>query len=254
MNKSAFGVLVIFKAFSVLPDEVSLADLTKAVKMPKVKVFRSLKTLQHAGFIEQNETNKCYRLAPEILSLSSKYLSGQNLISSSRIVLERLSDELNVDITLAVPDLNAGEIIFVDKIESSSRIYFYCGTGKRLPLHVGAAAKAILAYLPDPYFEKYLQATSLIKITDFTVNSVDMLREIRTEIIAKGYSVSDQEVDEGVSAVGACVFGLSGAPVAGLAVANLTSKMDAVMTKKIGLKLSDAAQKISVRLGALRRG
>jgi len=249
VNKSAYDVLSVLKTFASLPDEASLSDITTSVGLSKVKVCRALKTLVLAGFAEQNEETRKYRLHYALLDLSSKLLSSRNMNVAGRKILEELSDAVKEDITVAVPDKDAGQIVFVDRIRGASRISFFCDVGKRLPLHVGAAAKAILAYLPEAEFEDYLAHFQPVKISPFTIVSPEELRKQRRSIRKSGFSISNQEVDEGVSAVGACILDIQGMPSAGIAVTSLTVKMDQQKIDALGRKLTKAVRDISFRLG-----
>ena len=249
VNKSAYDVLSVLKVFTSLPDEASLSEITTTVGLSKVKVYRALKTLVLAGFAEQNEKTRKYRLHYALLDLSSKLLNSRNMNVAGRKILEELSDDVKEDITVAVPDRDAGQIVFIDRIRGDSRISFFCDVGKRLPLHVGAAAKAIFAFLPEPEFEDYLAHFQPVKISPFTIVSPNELRKQRRCIRKSGYSVSNQEVDEGVSAVGACILDIQGMPSAGIAVTSLTVKMDQQKIDALGRKLTKAVRDISFRLG-----
>ena len=99
VNKSAYDVLSVLKAFASLPDEASLSEITTSVGLSKVKVCRALKTLVHAGFAEQNEETRKYRLHYALLDLSSKLLSSRNMNVAGRKILEELSDAVKEDIT-----------------------------------------------------------------------------------------------------------------------------------------------------------
>jgi DNA-binding IclR family transcriptional regulator len=137
------------------------------------------------------------------------------------------------------------EIVFVDRLYGGSRFTFYCDVGKKLPLHVGAAAKAVLSYLPEEQFEAYLSSFSPVKTSRFTIVSRQELRKERDRIRTIGYSVSNQEVDEGVSAVGACILDSNGFPAAGVAVTSLSVRMTKSKIMKLGTMLSRAAHGIS---------
>jgi len=141
------------------------------------------------------------------------------------------------------------EIIFIDRLYGGSRFTFFFDVGKKLPLHIGAAARAVLSYLPQEQFETYLSSFSPVKMSRFTIVSRQELRKERDRIRTTGYSVSNQEVDEGVSAVGTCILDSKGFPAAGVAVTSLSVKMTQSKIVKLGTKLSSAAREISSYFG-----
>lgn len=247
--KSALTVLSVLRAFSELPSEASLAEISQAVDIPKMKAHRALQTLAASGFIFQNPTTKKYRLHYSVLALARKFQSGQTVHTIAHDTLQSLALEVGEDITVAMIDDNQREAVFVDRLYGGARISFFCDVGRRLPLHVGAAAKALLAYLPEEQFERYLAEFTPVEVSPYTITSVDKIREDRASILKKGYSYSNQEVDTGVSAVGACVLDAQGRPAAAMAIGTLHVKMTARRISELGKLLKKTASEISANLG-----
>jgi DNA-binding IclR family transcriptional regulator len=247
--RSAAIVLRVLRAFGNLPHESTLAEVVREVGLPKMKAFRALNTLVDAGFLDRNPNSRKYRLHSNVLALANKLLNSQNVRTMSHDRLQHLAIEIGEDITVAVPAENLKEIIFIDRLYGGSRFTFYCDVGKKLPLHIGAAAKAVLSYLPQEQFETYLSSFSPVKMSRFTIVSHQELRKERDRIRTIGYSVSNQEVDEGVSAVGTCILDSNGFPAAGVAVTSLSVKMTQSKIVKLGTKLSKAAREISSYFG-----
>jgi IclR family acetate operon transcriptional repressor len=248
--KSAQDVLSVLAAFIHLPLEASLRDISVRVGLPKPKTYRALSTLVESGFVEQDPASRKYRLHYKILDLADALLSNQEVRTVARPVLEALANGVGEGITLAVPAGN--EVVFVDRIHGGSHIRFFCDVGKRLPLHVGAAAKAILSFFPPADFQTYLDSFPAAELTPYTITTPDRLRREIADIRKKGYSFSNQEVDEGISAVGAAILDRWGAPVAGIAIASLSIKMNPARVKVLGEKLGQAVQEISMAMGYRR--
>lgn len=243
--KSAQAVFTVLKVFAQLPFEAGLSEVVQAVCLPKMKVHRALHTLVEAGFLFQNPKSKKFRLHHSILTLARKFQSEHSIRMVSHDVLQELALEIGEDITVAVLDDNRKEIVFVNRLSGGARISFFCDVGKRLPLHVGAAAKAILAHLPEDEFESYLMSFEPVKISPFTISTIGAIRKERKSILEKGYSFSNQEVDEGVSALGACILGANGYPAAGVAIAFLSVKWTDRKIEKIGARLKETLSTFS---------
>ena len=247
--KSAQTVLLVLKAFGNLPEEVSLAEVVEVTRLPKMKAFRALTTLTNTNFLVQNEISRKYRLHHSLLDLSSKILNQQGLRELVHDRLQQLANDIGEDITFAVPSADFKEIVFIDRLRGGARISFFCDVGKHIPLHVGSAGKAIMAHLTDEKFESYLSNFQPVKISPFTIIDKETLRRQRREILQRGYSVSDQEVDEGVSAVGVCVLDAEGNPIGAAAIASLTMKMTNLRMAQLGSRLKEAVSKISAEMG-----
>ncbi|MBU1156407.1 MAG: IclR family transcriptional regulator [Proteobacteria bacterium] len=247
--KSAQTVLTVLGAFADLPYEASLAEIAQAVGIPKMKAHRALHTLVASGFLFQNPKTKKFRLHYSVLALARKFQSGQTVHTIAHDVLQGLALEVGEDITVAVMDQNQREVVFVDRLYGGSRISFFCDVGRRLPLHVGAAAKALLAYLPEEQFEDYLADFTPVEVSPHTIVSIEKVRQERRSILEKGYSFSNQEVDTGVSAVGACVLDADGHPAASMAIGTLHVNMTSRKIAEWGNLLKKTALEISANLG-----
>ncbi|MCF8033186.1 MAG: IclR family transcriptional regulator [Desulfarculaceae bacterium] len=247
--KSAQTVLTVLEAFSSLPHEASLAEIAQHVGIPKMKAYRAVHTLVASGFLSQDPKTKKFRLHYSVLALARKFQSGQTVHTIAHDVLQGLALEVGEDITVAVMDQNQKEVVFVDRLSGGSRISFFCDVGRRLPLHVGAAAKAILAHLPEGRFESYLAEFTPVEVSPHTIMSVEEVRQDRRNILDKGYSYSNQEVDTGVSAVGACVLDANGFPAAAMAIGTLHVNMTPAKIVELGNLLNKTASEISAHLG-----
>ena len=247
--KSAQTVLMVLRAFAELPFESSLTQIAQAVDIPKMKAHRALQTLVDTSFIIQDPKSKKYRLHYSVLALARKFQGGQTVHTIAHDILQDLALEIAEDITVAVLDDSHQEIIFVDRLSGGSRISFFCDVGRRLPLHVGAAAKAMLAHLPQEEFDRYLADFTPVEVSPHTLVSARQIRQERADILARGYSFSNQEVDMGVSAVGACVLGAAGYPAASVAIAMLHVKWTDQKIRELGQRLKETAGEISANLG-----
>ncbi|MCB2227831.1 MAG: IclR family transcriptional regulator [Desulfarculaceae bacterium] len=247
--KSAQTVLTVLRAFADLPYEASLAEVAQHTGLPKMKAHRALQTLAASGFIFQSPKTKKYRLHYSVLGLSRKFQSGQTVHTIAHDILQDLAVQVGEDVTVAVMDDNQREVVFVDRLSGGARISFFCDVGRRLPLHVGAAAKALLAHLPEEHFERYLEGFTPVEVSPYTITSVEKIRQDRERVLAKGYSYSNQEVDAGVSAVGACVLDANDYPAAAMAIGTLHVNMTARRISELGKLLKKTADEISANLG-----
>ncbi|MCB2185023.1 MAG: IclR family transcriptional regulator [Deltaproteobacteria bacterium] len=247
--KSAQTVLMVLGAFAELPYESSLAEITQAVGLPKMKAHRALKTLLCSGFLVQNPQTKKFRLHYSVLALARKFQSGQAVHAVAHDILSGLARQVREDITVAVLGENQREAVFVDRLYGGARITFFCDVGRRLPLHVGAAAKALLAHLPAEEFERYLQDFTPVQISPCTLVSEEKIRQDRETTRQRGYSYSNQEVDTGVSAVGACILDAAGYPAAAMAIGSLHVNLTPARIDELGRLLHQTAGEISANLG-----
>jgi len=144
--------------------------------------------------------------------------------------------------------ISGGVGVCVERIGSPSPVAFHLEIGRSLPLHAGAAAKVLLAYLPERVRERILQQP-LARFTPATVTDPDRLRRQCAQIRRRGYAFTDQEADIGVRGVAAPIFGVSGGVVASLCIAGPVERFPDAVVEERGALVVGYASKISQQLG-----
>jgi DNA-binding IclR family transcriptional regulator len=140
------------------------------------------------------------------------------LVAVAQPFLERLGKVSGETINLGVTSNG-----MVEQIAQVDSTYLIGGTnwvGLSVPLHCSALGKVLLAYgaAPPP-------AGPLERRTDKTITSEAALRAELAGVRARGYAVTDEELEPGLIAVAAPVRGFDGGVVAALSVSAPASRM-----------------------------
>ena len=117
--------------------------------------------------------------------------------------------------------------------------------GSHRPLGVGAGALAMLAGLPDREVVQIVSAVSE-RLKAFPAYAPGILPRLIAETRARGYSLSDGQIAEGVRGIGIAVLGRNGLPCAALSVAATSTRMS-------GNALNQAAAALTTQKHALER-
>ena len=129
-----------------------------------------------------------------------------------RAVRERFREAVG----LAVLDEAAAVGVIVSAVQETGRFGFALCAGHRFPLHTGAPAKAMLAFLPQERLKPLLARMTFPRFTRTTITSrrafVNELERIR----ACGYALDRAEEVEGCHCLAVPVFDAAGLPVAGV--------------------------------------
>lgn len=216
---SALKVLEALRYLCESDGPVSLVDLRRHLGVSEPTAYRVLQTLIHTGHVRHAWNDRGYEPTLEVARLGGLVTSRDHVIASMRAQFGPLNRRFEEPVMVGVPD--GDHILFVEKLAGPRDPNFYCDIGKRLPLHVGAAARSILAQTSEDYFERYL-AHGLGKRTPATRNSAERLRQDRDFIRTHGYAWSVDEVDEGISAVGVPITNGLGQVLAAAAIANVS--------------------------------
>lgn len=216
---SALRTLQVLNAFATAPHRYSLAELTAVSGLEKNQLYRSLKTLEAAGFLRSDDENR-FALTGVITRLSAAVVQGRHgsLTEVAAPHLDRLAEESGESVHLAV--LNGDRVVYLDRRDSQHNVRLASvAVGAALPLHAGAVPKAILAFLPEAQQERVLSDLGhLPRYTETTIFDPERLRAELARVRALGYAVSDGDYDAAARGVGAPVFDATGAVVGGISV------------------------------------
>jgi IclR family transcriptional regulator, pca regulon regulatory protein len=158
-----------------------------------------------------------FRLQPAVLTLGYAYISGQQLPQVARPHMEMVAEVLQGSCSLAV--LEGPDVIFVARVKSRGYLATTLLVGSRLPAHITAMGRVLLADLPDLRIAGYLKKARLESFTDRTLVDRGKIKAAILEARRTGYALVDQELEIGVRALAVPVRDRSGAVLAGLNVA-----------------------------------
>lgn len=246
---SALRTLDLLKAFAQKPNRFSLAELSQVTSIEKNQLYRSVKTLEVAGFLELGADGR-YRLT-ELLHLLSSHAATPRTRSLSLIAAEhmdQLASQTEESVNLFV--LHGDFAVCVDRRDSTHMVRLASVLGVTVPLHAGAVPKAMLAFLPEARQERILAGLAdLPAYTDRTVLSAESLRRELAEIRERGYSVSDEDYDSSARGVGAPIFDDMGNVVAGISVGGPSFRVGRETLSVFGALVTQQAREITLRLG-----
>lgn len=240
---SAVKVLDALRILGEAGESVGLAELKDRLQVSEATAYRVMQTLITTGFAQQAKTGTGYEPTLELVRLGDLVTRRDHLVDAIRDLFKPVNQLFQEPITVAIPD--GDHILFVKKLAGPRDPNFTCDVGVRLPMHVGAAARCILAHSSDEFFESYLDRH--IQAPESSVSRAQV-RADRDFIREKGYSISLDEVDVGISAVGVPILNATGGVLAGVAVANVTARWSADDLSLRAAEMRTAAAAASARL------
>lgn len=241
---------VIEKMMSVLeyleehPDGVALSELVRSLNIPKTTAYRIVNTLQLYHVIKSDDGH--YALGPRLVGLANSVKNNSDIVSVSRPIMERVANNLHEMCKLSVRVQDLAVVLAV--AQSPRGFYISTEIGHCFPLHVGAASKVLMAYMPEPEFERVLEK-GLQAYTSETIVDPSILRQTLKEIRDQGWAQDQGEYLERVRAIAAPVYDASKKVVAALSVA-FFAESNEDRHEEIRRVTIDAARSISGALGA----
>src|ERR671937_359441 len=161
-------------------------------------------------------------------------------------ILEHLAERTRETVNLAVLD---GEgVLNVDQVAGTRAAVSVSWLGRRTPVHSTSNGKILLAFAPEVERERLL-ATRLERTTARTIVERAELRAELDEVRARGWAKTVEELEEGLNAVAAPVFGNGADVVAAVSVAGPAFRLRPGALPRTARLAVEAADEISRRMG-----
>ncbi|WP_172620748.1 IclR family transcriptional regulator [Rubrobacter xylanophilus] len=231
--------------------KATLHDLARRSGLPKPSAFRMLRTLENAGLVERLPDTDLYRLGVRCLILGQAYLEQTDLRAEARPILERLREEFDETVHLAVLD---GElrVVYLDKLETAHAVGLMMSrVGRTVPSYCTGIGKALLANQTGDPVSCLEENGMLLRYTPNTICDPHALRKELKSVRERGYALDLEEHEPGVRCVASPVFGPDGSVVAGISIAGPANRLPKKLLQgKLAEATMRAAREISYRMGA----
>ena len=204
--------------------DLTLRDLSVAVRAPKSTTLNILRTLTSRNVFEFDPVTKRYRPGAMLMALANRETTKPELRSLVRPQLEDLAQRTGESVFLSV--LDGYEITYIDKIDSQQPIRYIARVGTRRPLHCTSVGKLSLAMMEDKFLEDFLAKFELTRHTPKTITDAAKLRSHLARIRRQGISVSAGEFIPDLMGIAAPIFGANGRFIAALNVAGPLFRME----------------------------
>ena len=193
----------------------SPSQISELVGIPRSTVYRLVDGLAALGLVEQ--------LPSANVALTERWLhladaaSHRTEWSHAEQVLDGLHANTQLTTYLSVP--HGCEVVCLEWRPGPALNLLMMRPGRSLPLHAGAAGRVILAY-GEVSVAAYLQDEP-VRFNERTLTSADALEQDVAQTRARGYVLSDEDVTEGIGAIGVPIFDSAGTAVGSLSIGGL---------------------------------
>lgn len=233
--------LAVIRAFGPDRERLSLSEVARATGLTRAATRRFLLTLVKLGYVRND--GREFSLRPRVLELGYAYLSGLALPEIAAPHLEELVARVRESSSISV--LDGQHIVYVARVPTKRIMTVAISVGTRFPAYAASMGRVLLAGMTDEELDRYLAETDLEAFTSRTVTDPGRLREIVREVGRLGYSIVDQELEEGLRAIAAPIHGSGGAVTAAINLAVHASRVSmAAMRSELLPALLETARRI----------
>ena len=221
-------------------------SIARELGLPRSTTYHLLAVLRDAGFVTHLEEERRYGLGVAAFELGSAYQRQAPLQRIARPLLGRLVDQTTHNAHLAV--LHGRDVLYVIEERAPGRPPLVTDVGVRLPAHLTASGRAIMAALPENQVRAlYPDKSAFVDRHGRGPQSLRALRAVLSEARARGYATEDGEITPGFASVAVAVLDHNGIPLGGIAT-TFDSHEDVDLPELVAA-VSATATTVSRRLG-----
>ncbi|MCL6092090.1 MAG: IclR family transcriptional regulator [Actinobacteria bacterium] len=229
--------------------DASAPELAQRLGEPRPTVYRLVQDLVSLGYLEQGARRGTYRLGMELFRLGSLVGLRLDVRESAAPVMNALHAATEETVYLVVR--RHREAVCIDRVEGLHIRSMALHLGGSLPLHLGAAPRALLAYQTRDYWDEYLSEAPFEAMTPRSPTSKAGIVALLEEVRNLGYSVSDEDVTLGIASVGAPIFDHTGSVHAALSVGGLRAAVLGDGGQRAAKLVMEGAAQVSRKMGYL---
>lgn len=191
--------------------------IATALGIPRSTAYHLLATLQEHQFVVHLPEDRRWGLGIAAFELAGGYSRQEPLARLGRPVLADLADRTGESAHLAV--MHGRDVLYIVEERAPRRPALVTDVGVRLPAHLTATGRAMLAALPREQVRAlFPDAAAFADRTGRGPQRPGELRELLRAVRMRGFAEEDGEVTLGLRSVGVVVRDHTGWPAAAIAL------------------------------------
>ncbi|EKN67296.1 IclR family transcriptional regulator [Schinkia azotoformans] len=244
-RSSLRNALQLLNLFTMDEPELSLSQIADKLQVGISTAHRLTYTLIVEGFLTKDSQSKKFRLGASILGMGNTIITQNQLCRISIPVLENLA--INTGESAHIAILKDYQAIYLIRMDSKHPVHLLSHAGKQNPIHCTSSGQVILAFQSETMIEQVI-ACGLQQYTANTITTADKFKQLLLKIQSQGYSISEEELHEGVSSIAVPVKDISGHVIASISIAGPISRINQDTLPRLVKIVKQAADKVSEQL------
>jgi len=250
--ESPKGLRLVEKAVEVLDrlaehGELTIAQLAEHTGEPRSSLYRLLGSLERLKLVERASARGYFRLGTHLLKWGAATQARLNVRDRALPVMENIRSQTGLTVFLLIRRGWSG--VCVERLEGLRVASLALVLGASLPLHVGAAPRALLAFEPEEFWREYAEHAEFTPLTPRTPTSPTELYQLLSAERVAGYIISDGDVTPGIAALGAPIRGHKNSIDAALSVSGLREEVLGADADHVRSLVIEGAAEISRAMG-----
>jgi DNA-binding IclR family transcriptional regulator len=246
---AAAQALAVLRYLGTQAQPSAAAAISRDLGLPRSTTYHLLDTLVRSGFVVHVAEERRYALGVAVYELASGYGRQTSLQRLARVPLAALVDHVGQNAHLAI--MHGRDVIYVIEERATGRPALITDVGVRLPAHLTASGRAMLAGMPKAQVRAlYAEPGSFVLRNDRGPRSLSALRQLLAEARRQGFASEDGEVTPEFASVAVAATDRAGYPVASVAVTFPSAEADVRERERLAVQAAKTAAELSRRLGS----
>jgi IclR family KDG regulon transcriptional repressor len=228
-----------------------LTELTDRTSMSPSTAFNTLAALQTHGLVQKDERYKTYRLGIKVFELGRAYIEQVSLIPAFNEIAHELVRQCWETVKLVVRDER--DVIYLARVEGEHSLRLVAREGTRMPAHVTAVGKVLLAQLDDAAVQVLYRGYDFPRRTPHTIESFDELLQQVAAARSQGYAYDNEESSIGVYCVAAPIRDQTNEVIAAMSIGVPDNRLAPGRMDELRAMIVQSAARLSRMLGWIER-
>lgn len=197
---AATQALRVLRFLSQRSTPVPAARIAGELGLPRSSTYHLLAAMAAESFVVHYPEDRSWGVGVAAWEVGQGYTRADPLTRLARLPIARLVDSLGLSAHLAV--LHGSDVVYLVEERARGTARLVTDVGVRMPAHLTASGRAILAGLPRAQIRAlYPEEAVLVRRTEAGPRTLADLRAILARTRHNGYADEDSEVTEGFASV-----------------------------------------------------
>lgn len=175
---------------------VRASTISRDLLLPRSSAYHLLRVMQDEGFVVHSPEHQGYALGTLVAEIGSSVLASNTLARLAGPVLERLVSETKLPVVAHLGVLQHADVVYASKIAAARAPAVVTSIGMRLPAHLTATGRAMLAALPAAQFAAiYSPGMQLARRTTSGPATLAELEALVAETRNRGWAAEDGDIN-----------------------------------------------------------
>lgn len=237
----------ILRLLASSPTPLGASTIARSLQIPRASTYRVLTALADEGFVAHYPEEQRYGLGIVAFEIGSAYLRQAPLERLARPILLDLVQRVHETSHFGV--LHGADVMYLVKEQPQRSVPTVIDVGVRLPAHLTASGRAILAELPAAQVRAlFPNANAFTQRTGRGPTSLRELRDLLRVEQAQGFAFEDGMISAGLASIAHAVHDHAGRPIGSVAVTFPPERWPGHDRDRLAKAVVTAAARVTQRL------